>query len=105
MCYLQATGTLQLIFKSELPSLTGDGGKHKEVTLGAISEGEEKPSDHPQEIDIKALPASGACWLEDSFLSRQSDMERKLHPSLPFSYTFCIIVHISVGLTFMVFLI
>lgn len=46
---------------------------------------------------------SGACWLEDSFLSQQSDMERKLCPNLPFSYRFCIIVRVSVS--FVVFLI
>lgn len=53
MCYLQATGTLQLIFKSELPSLTGDGVAHKEIAFRAISKGEEKPSGCPQEIDKK----------------------------------------------------
>lgn len=57
MCYLQTTGTFQLIFKSELPSLTGDGGEHKEIALGAVSKGEEKPSGCPQEIGIKTLPA------------------------------------------------
>lgn len=60
MCYLQATERLQLDIKSELASLTGDGGEQKKLALGVehVSAREKRnPSGRPQEIIINIFAA------------------------------------------------
>lgn len=91
---------LQLNVKPELASLTGDRGEQNKIALGVehVSAREKRnPSGHSQEIDINTFTAfTDSQVVADlkTFSSTKSasacvsDMETKLHLSLPFNYEF-----------------